>query len=45
MEDEVITPDFDIGITPSHPPIAVQSRLDWAGLATGGGGLEWALWA
>ena len=39
MENEVIIPDFDIGITPSHPPIAEQSKLEWAGLAAGGGGL------
>ena len=38
MEDEEITPDFDVGITPSHPPIAEQSRLEWAGVSCGGRG-------
>ena len=31
METELTTPDFDIGITPSHPPIAEQSSLDLTG--------------
>ena len=39
MENEVISPDFDIGIAPSLPPVAEQNRIEWAGLAAGGRGI------